>query len=179
MSIEIKIADSEEEYDQIHKLNYTTFVEEIAQHNANADLQLIDKFHFQNTYIIAKENTSVVGMLAYNDRRPFSLDGKLENIEQYLPKFKKPIEIRLLAISKEKRNATILYLMLEKLALQLNKNDFDIALISGTTRQLKLYHKIGFTDFATLVGKEEACYQPMYLTKNNIQLDYINQWMKK
>jgi aspartate aminotransferase-like enzyme len=36
--------------------------------------------------------------------------------------------------------------------------------ISGTTRQLKLYRHLGFTPFGSLVGTTAAPYQPMYLT---------------
>ncbi len=177
--IELKIADTEEEYHQIHQLNYATFVEEIPQHTPNAQQKLVDKFHLANHYLIAKENTMVVGMLAYNSERPFSIDQKIQSIEQYLPEFKKPIEIRLLSIAKHKRSSTLFYALIKKLVVLLHRDDFDIALISGTTRQLKLYHKIGFVDFGTLVGKDEALYQPMYLTKNTIQPDYINQWLNE
>ncbi len=175
----IKLADSEDEFQQIHQLNYETFVNEIPQHAANPQALLVDKFHGINKYVIAKENMTVVGMLAYNDQRPFSIDHKLENIAQYLPHFQKPVEIRLLSISKAKRKSPLFFSILEKLVQQLNDGDFDIVLISGTTRQLKLYHKIGFVDFAHLIGTAEAQYQPMYLTKNNIQPDYINQWLHK
>jgi hypothetical protein len=40
----------------------------------------------------------------------------------------------------------------------------DLAVISGTLRQLKLYRHLGFEPFAEPVGTVEATYQPMYLT---------------
>ena len=39
-----------------------------------------------------------------------------------------------------------------------------MAIISGTTRQQKLYRHLGFVPFGPLVGKGEAMFQPMYLT---------------
>ena len=46
------------------------------------------------------------------------------------------------------------------------QHKYDLAVISGTTRQLKLYKQMGFVPFARLVGTEDALYQPMYLTKD-------------
>jgi hypothetical protein len=40
----------------------------------------------------------------------------------------------------------------------------DLAVISGTVRELKLYRRLGFQPFAERVGTEIASYQPMYLT---------------
>jgi len=54
----IKIADSDDEFDQIFALNYHTFVEEIPQHDANAAKKLKDKFHENNTYIIGKDGAT-------------------------------------------------------------------------------------------------------------------------
>ena len=83
-----KIANTAEEYEQIFKLNYETFVDEIPQHEKNETKKLKDKFHYQihlvhslfhdkNIYIIAKKEGEVVGMMALSDERPFSLDLKL------------------------------------------------------------------------------------------------------
>jgi hypothetical protein len=44
------------------------------------------------------------------------------------------------------------------------ENNFDMAVISGTTRQLRLYHHVGFIPFGPLTGVEGAQFQPMYLS---------------
>ena len=59
-----KIANTAEEYEQIFKLNYETFVDEIPQHEKNETKKLKDKFHDKNIYIIAKKEGEVVGMMA-------------------------------------------------------------------------------------------------------------------
>ena len=84
-SLKFKIATEDWEFAQIHHLNYQTFVEEIPQHAANPDHALVDKFHRENTYIICLDRGQVVGMIAVRDRRPFSLDAKLNNLDAYLP----------------------------------------------------------------------------------------------
>ncbi len=40
---------------------------------------------------------------------------------------------------------------------------FDTGVISGTTRQLRLYEHLGFRAFGPLVGSEGAWYQPMQI----------------
>ena len=40
----------------------------------------------------------------------------------------------------------------------------DLAVISGITRQQKLYEHLGFVPFGPLIGTREAQFQPMMLT---------------
>lgn len=164
-SIVYKIADTAEEFEQIHRLNYETFVGEIPQHAINKEGLLIDKFHQQNQYAIAKQNNEVLGMLAFNPKRPFSLDLKVPNLDDFLPQGSDAIELRLLSIRPDKRGGTIFINLISKVAEwgATQNYTFEYIFISGTTRQLKLYTKLGFEPFYNLVGKEGAWYQPMRL----------------
>ncbi|MFT8322168.1 MAG: aminotransferase class V-fold PLP-dependent enzyme [Bacillus sp. (in: firmicutes)] len=158
-----KKATLQHEIDQIHQLNYETFVEEIPQHKKNEDKSLIDAYHKENTYLIALVHDTVVGMVAINNKRPFSLDKKLGDVYHYLPV--KPVslcEVRLLSVKKEYRNTKVFVGLMQVLLKYCLENKHDVAIISGTLRQLKLYKHMGFTDFAHLVGTEDAPYQPMY-----------------
>ena len=101
-----KVASEDWEFEQIHRLNYQTFVEEIPQHAANERSVLVDRFDQENEYVICLERGRVIGMLCVRDRRPFSLDGKLENLDAYLPPGRSPCELRLLAIEPEHRGET-------------------------------------------------------------------------
>src|SRR5207253_185916 len=74
-----KTATEDWEFEQIHRLNYKTFAEEIPQHQASPTHRLVDKFHLENTYLISLCGKTLVGMLAVRGSRPFSLDQKLEN----------------------------------------------------------------------------------------------------
>src|SRR6185436_19248723 len=49
-NLTFKVASEPWEFDQIHRLNYKTFVEEIPQHQANPDGVLVDRFHATNIY---------------------------------------------------------------------------------------------------------------------------------
>jgi hypothetical protein len=168
-SYQFKIATEEWEFAQIHRLNYATFVEEIPQHSVNPDQALVDKFHHENTYIICLDRGKVVGMIAVRGNRPFSLDAKLENLEAYLPPGRKLCELRLLAVDRKHRNGWVFWGMGKLLAEHCLKAGYDLALISGTTRQQRLYRHLGFMPFGPLVGEPGAQFQPMYLSLEAFQ----------
>lgn len=152
------------ELDQIHRLNYRTFVEEIPQHRPDPAQVRIDPFHAENTYIVARSNGTVLGMLAIRGSRPFSLDHKLPHLDTYLPPGRHPCEVRLLAVVPGRRNGRIFSGLLAHAVSYCLGRGYDMALISGTLRQSKLYRHLGFTPFGPLVGTAEAPFQPMYLT---------------
>lgn len=159
-----KFANEDWEFEQIHRLNYKTFVEEIPQHHASPAQRLVDKFHAENTYLICLSGKKVVGMLAVRGTRPFSLDQKLENLDSYLPAGRTICEIRLLAIERKFRGAQVLQGILALLWQHGIEKGYDLAIISGTTRQFKLYQHLGFVPFGPLVGTGDAQFQPMYIT---------------
>ena len=159
-----KIAEMDDEFEQIFRLNYKTFVEEIPQHEQNLEKRLVDKFHAENTYFICKDGESLLGMITVRDKRPFSLDYKLENLDSYLPPYRSICELRLLAIEPDRRRTKILAGLMLTLAEYCDTHDYDLGIMSGTTRQLKMYRHLGFVPFGPLVGKDGAYYQPMYLT---------------
>jgi hypothetical protein len=161
--IVFKVASDAGEYDQIHRLNYRTFVKEIPQHAPNPSGQLVDRFHAQNTYLIALSGGLLVGMMAVRDQRPFSLDEKLENLDSHLPSGQKLCELRLLAVIPSHRNGRVFQGLLALLLDCARSRRYDLALISGSVRQFKLYRHLGFSPFGPLVGPRKAQYQPMYL----------------
>jgi hypothetical protein len=162
--IVFKIADQPHEFEQIFRLNYKTFTEEIPQNIPNPEKRRVDKFHAENTYLICLEDDRLLGMLAVRDRRPFSLDEKFENLDSYLPAYTSICEIRLLTVEPDKRSTRIFGGLAAYLAKYCDEHKYDLALISGTTRQAKLYRHLGFTPFGHLVGKGDVLFQPMYMT---------------
>ncbi len=159
-----KFANEDWEFEQIHRLNYKTFVEEIPQHHASPTHRLVDKFHAENTYLICLCGQKLAGMLAVRGNRPFSLDQKLDNLDSYLPAGRRICEIRLLAVEKKFRGAQVLQGILALLWQHGVERGYDLAIISGTTRQFKLYQHLGFVPFGPLVGAGDAQFQPMYIT---------------
>jgi len=162
-ALSYKIADRPEEFEAIHSLNYRTFVEEIPQHASNAQRRLVDRFHAENTYAICLDQGEVVGMIAGRCQRPFSLDGKLAELDQHLPPHQKAVEVRLLAVDPAFRKHAVFARLAGVLARYFRGQGCDLALISGTLRQTKLYRHLGFEPFGPLVGTAEAPYQPMLM----------------
>jgi len=164
-----KIADQDWELEKICAMNYATFVEEIPQHGENDEKMLVDKFHSNNDYVIALQDGELVGMLAGRGVRPFSLDGKLDNLDQYLTPGRKVVEIRLLSVEPGKRGTRIAAGLMAEMLRFCIENEFQEAIISGTTRQLRLYKKLGFEAFGPLVGSDaDAMFQPMRLRMESL-----------
>ena len=169
----IKVAETEEEFNQIYKLNYQTFVEEVKQHSTNKSKTLIDKFDKQNIYFIALEENKLIGMIALKDSRPFSLDHKLSNLDTLIPKVNNIVEIRLLTIIKSRRNSTVLFKMLQYINETKILSKYELILITAIINQIKLYKHIGFESFGPQVGNETK-FQPMFITKQNLSI-FIKQ----
>ncbi len=157
-----KVAAEPWEFQQVHRLNYVTFVEEVPQHPANDREVLVDDFHDENTYFVCLRRRHLAGMVAVRSKRPFSLDLKLGDFERFLPGVTSPCEIRLLAIEKQHRGGLVLRGLLTALARHCVQEGFDVALISGSVAQERLYRRLGFRPFGPTVGSPDAMFQPMY-----------------
>lgn len=84
--LKFKVASKAEEFEQIHRLNYRTFVEEIPQHPPNDEKLLVDRFHNENTYLLCLDGQKLAGMMAMRSSRPFSLDDKVAaSSDKYRP----------------------------------------------------------------------------------------------
>ncbi len=172
-SLKFKIADEDWEFEAIHRLNYKTFVEEIPQHERNPEQRLVDKFHAENTYAICLDGRRLAGMVCGRVSRPFSLDQKLPDLDSHLPPGRKLLEVRLLSVEKEYRNGQVFCGLVRLLAQHFRERGCDLAVISGTTRQSRLYRHLGFVPFGPTIGSGEAQFQPMYLT-----LETFLDWSK-
>src|SRR5215208_6697112 len=158
-----KVATDQGELEQIHRLNYRTFVEEIPQHAPNERGELVDRFDRENAYVVCRRGERVLGMIAVRGVRPFSLDAKIDKLDSHLPPNRRVCEIRLLAVEPEHRTGVIFRGLVTELMAYCLRAGFDTVVISGTTRQLKLYRHLGFVPFGPVVGTGDALYQPMFL----------------
>jgi aspartate aminotransferase-like enzyme/GNAT superfamily N-acetyltransferase len=163
-ALTVRIA-TDADLDDIRRLNHQTFVTEIPQHAPRQDGRLVDRFEGVSTFFVVRDGDKLAGMLALRDERPFSLDAKLPDLDRYLPAGWKPCEIRLLAVEPGYRHGVVLRALLMRLVEECEVRGLDMAVISATTRQLKLYTHMGFVPFGPLVGTEEAAFQPMYVTR--------------
>ncbi len=158
-----KIAADEDEFAQIHRLKYRTFAEEIPQHSSNRERSLIDRFHAENTYVIGKRGQEVIAMVSFRSKRLFSLDAKLPALDSYLPRHTSLCELRLLAVEPGHRRTRGFYDLMKALFARCRERGHDLAVISGTIKQRRLYRQFGFRPFGPVDGSEGARFQPMML----------------
>ncbi|HVL68669.1 MAG TPA: GNAT family N-acetyltransferase [Vicinamibacterales bacterium] len=163
--LSVRLATEPWEFEAIHRLNHDTFAGEIPQHPADPSGRLVDPFHAENTYLIALRGRELAGMLAVRGNRPFSLDHKLPNLDSYLPTGRSCCEVRLLAVARAYRRGRVLLRLLTALWEYATAQGFDAAVVSATTRQLRMYSRLGFVPFGPLVGRPEAQFQPMFVTR--------------
>lgn len=163
-----RIAREPWEFEQIHRLNYRTFVEEIPQHPPNPDGRLVDRLLARSTPFVCLEGRRLIGMVMISGERPFSLDRKLPGLDSYLPPAKKPCEVRLLMIEPRHRGGRVFGELLVRAARWGRRQGYDLALISATLHQIKLYHHLGFTPFGPPIGTAEALFQAMYVTWDRV-----------
>ncbi len=163
-SVDFRTAWEPWEREAIARLNHRTFTLEIPQHTPSEDGRLIDRFDDENTYLTAFAGDQLVGMMAIRARRPFSLDLKLADLDRFLPAHASCCEIRLLVVDPAWRTGRILIGLMGLLDRHCRREGHDLALISGTVQQLKLYRHLGFQPFGPTVGSDAARFQPMYLT---------------
>lgn len=163
----------EEDFEAIHRLNYETFVEEIPQHKQNAERRLVDKFHHENTYWIGKKNGEVVAMCALRGKHPFSLEQKGVSLPEG-----DWIEVRLLAVKPEYRNTRTFAGLMRAILFEADEQGFNGVLISGTTREQKLYSRFGFVPFSEAIGPEEARYIPMQLTREVFEQSSVEKALR-
>ena len=172
--LEFKQADEPWEFEEIFQLNYASFVEEVPQHPSNDAGLLVDRFHDENTYFICRRDQNLVGMICVRDRRPFSLDEKLGNLEEYLPQAEgsRVCEVRLLAVRPDMRRTRVLTGLLTMMARYCQEGGYDYVVMSGRVSQQALYKHIGFIPFGPVVGDDDAPYQPMYRPVGNVGAEF-------
>lgn len=168
-AVQFKIAEHEDEFEAIHQLNHRTFAGEIPQHDPHPDGRLVDRFHHQNVYLIARQGTVLAGMVALRFDRPFSVEQKAPETMGELPSGHRWCEIRLLAVEPRYRGTALLAGLLRLAVATAQAHHCDAGIISATTRQLKLYRHLGFAAFGHLIGREGAWYQPMWNTLPRLQ----------
>jgi aspartate aminotransferase-like enzyme len=159
-----KRADTTEELEQIHRLNFRTFVNEIPQHPDPGTGRLIDKFHDKNLYFIAVRDGRVVAMVSSHDEPPFSVSDRLPDPDILRRPGTRPLEVRLLAVDPPKRNSTVFFGLLWSLYEHARLHGYTHLYISGFSERVPLYERLGFEMLGPAVRCGDASFVPMVLT---------------
>jgi GNAT superfamily N-acetyltransferase len=176
--LRVKVASEPWELEQVHRLNYRTFVEEIPQHAANAERSLADRLLGRSVCYVCLEGRRVRGMIAICGERPFSLDAKIGNVDDLLPPHSGVCEVRLLAVEKEDRRGLVFVALMEAVLRHARKCGYDLAVLSGAASRRRLYDHLGCVPIGPPLGTPAAPYQGMYLAWDRVSpalLDRVQQ----
>lgn len=163
-----KPAETPHELEQLHRLNYETFVREVPQHHDPGNGRLVDKFHDKSSYLVALDGDSVVGMLSVHDQPPFSVADKLDDprvLERLGPR---PLEVRLLAVRPELRHGPVFAGLGLAVLRYAQRHGYSHMLISGVAERLRLYERIGFSALGPAVKQGAASFVPMVAQVNGM-----------
>jgi ribosomal protein S18 acetylase RimI-like enzyme len=163
-NLEFKIACEDYEFEQIHKLNYEVYVEELGKEPPNPERRLVDRFHEENTYLICLDGHEVVGMMAIRAERPFSLDEKMQEVDAYLPPHNKACEFRVLAVRKDYRSRRLGDKLIRRAGEYGISKGYDLGVIAAVKKLETAYKRYGFVAFGSVVGTPEVPLQPMYIS---------------
>ena len=162
-SLVFKRAEKPWEFEQVHRLNYETFVREIPQHHDDGRGILVDKFHDKNTYFIALRDDRVVGMIAVHDRPPFSVADKLADPNLLETLGERLMEVRLLAIEPGMRKSLVFPGLTWFIHKTAHASGYTHLLISGVAERLSMYRRLGFSPLGPPVTSGKASFVPMAL----------------
>src|SRR5262249_7883439 len=158
-----KRAETDAELEQVHRLNYETFVREVAQYDDAGTDRLVDKFHHKNTYVIAMHGEELVGMVAVHDRPPFSVADRLPDPAVLDELGGRPVGGRLLAGRPGHRRGRFFSGLLWALREHARRLGHTRLLISGLEERVSLYAKLGFRALGPAVACGRAAFVPMTL----------------
>jgi aspartate aminotransferase-like enzyme len=159
-----KRADAPHELEQIHRLNYRTFVREIPQHADQGGERLVDKFHHKNVYFIVLLQDRVLGMVSAHSEPPFSVAERLADPAVLQRPGTRPLEARLLAIEPGQRHSSHIFIgLLWCVYEHARVNGYSHMYISGVEERVKLYERIGFAPLGPAVPSGNARFVPMVL----------------
>ena len=155
-----KQAETQDEFEQIFRLNHAVFAGELEQHPTQLGERLVDKFHDKNLYVIALAGDKVIGMISVNDQPPLSVTGKLAD-PSLLDGYGRLLEVRLLAVDPVHRNGVVMAGLM--LGVYEHARGYDAMVISGHVDKADIYHELGFTDLGPPVASGQALYVPMVI----------------
>jgi predicted N-acetyltransferase YhbS len=163
MSYEFREATSQEEIEQVRRLNHRAFAEELGQHAVSPDGRLVDPREAASRYFVALHGESVVGMVCASTTRPFSVESRLEDTAA-LDTLPGPLcEVRLLAIDAAHRNTLVISGLLLCLLRAVVAMGAGALLISGVTGRVEMYARLGFRPLGPAVTQGRAAFVPMAL----------------
>lgn len=171
-----KRADTNDEIEQVHRLNYRTFVGEVRQYPDDGAGRLVDKFHDKNVYFIAVRNERVVGMMGAHGEPPFSVASRLPDAGILEAAGVCPAEVRLLAIDPQERHGPIIYGLIALFYEHVTAHGYTDVYISAVADRISLYEGLGFRSIGPPVPCGNASFVPMTISVSGLKQAVHARW---
>ncbi len=159
-----KRADSDDEFEQIHRLNYRTFVEEVPQYAPSGSGRLVDKFHHKSIYFVALRGGVLAGMVSVHGEPPFSVATRLSDPSILVRAGCRPMKVRLLAVEPRERSGNVLIGLLWMCLEHAREDGYTDVFISGVVDRVEMYRRIGFEPLGPSVPCGSTSFVPMCCT---------------
>jgi GNAT superfamily N-acetyltransferase len=173
-----KRADRAEEFEQIHALNYRTFVREVGQYADDGSGRLVDRFHHKNTYFIALRDGALAGMIGVHGEAPFSVAARLPDPTFLERAGTRPVEVRLLAVEPGARHRPITYGLMGAFYEYALTEGFTDVFISGIVGRETMYESMGFVAIGTPVPAGTTAYVPMHVSLTGLKAAVATRWLR-
>lgn len=158
-----KIAETDQELDEIHRLLYRTFVVEVPRYDDPGTDYLVDKFHERNLYFIAVRKGQVCGVMALHDQPPFSVADALADPDVLTSLGPRLLEVRLFAIEPEERFSLVFAGLAYSVYDYAKSSGYQNMVISGLAERQEMYERIGFCPLGPPALKGNEYFIPMSL----------------
>lgn len=164
MKLVYRAAETEDDYDQLRRLNHAAFAEELGQHEARPDGRLADRFEAKSRYLLALDGERLAAMICWSMDRPFSVESRLPDVG-LLEELPQPLcEVRLLAVERGYRHTAVFAGLLAKVLEEVRNAGAATLLISGVEERAGMYEKLGFRALGPAVAQGAARFVPMALS---------------
>jgi len=171
--IQIQTA-SDKDLPEVRRLLHRTFVAELGQYEDSGLGHHTDKFEQKNRVYLARENGTLVGMVAVHGEAPFSVAARLPAQTPMESLADRPLEVRLLCVDPGHRGTHIAFQLMAAVFAHAIAYDFHELWISGVEEQLPLYRKLGFEALGPAIPDGKVSFTPM-----RVRLDKLPAGLKR
>jgi predicted GNAT family N-acyltransferase len=176
------VARSADEIAQIQELLYRTFVVEVPRYEDPGHGYLVDRFHEQNCYYIARREAQVCGVMATHDQPPYSVVDALDDpakLEAFGPDL---VEARVFAIEPHARQGAVFVGLICTAFQHVHSAGHRYIVISGLAARQKMYEHLGFTTLGPAVLRGGDYFVPMVLDLSQLPRSaqqILSRWLAR
>lgn len=151
-----------EEREEIYRIRYQVYAEELHQHHENKEMKLKDDLDAFNEYIIAKVGNEIAGFISITPP-----NGKY-SIDKYRARDTLPFlyhnayELRILTVVEKYRKNKISLYLLYALARYVSIKNGDLVIGIGRDVLMDFYKSIGFIDAGEEIYSGKVVYRLMF-----------------